>query len=854
MSKRNSFLFLILLLSKSSIQIFASEIYKLPSEINSDTAIIKVIKEINPDSIKANIQKLQDFGSRYSIKENRHTIAEWLKQKFLSFGNVEVEIDSFLCKIKNNNTLFEAWKDTVLIQKNVIATIKGDTYPDNVIIIGGHYDSYNQTDSYLYNNSPGADDNGSGTAGVLEIARAISKSGYKPQSTIKFVLFGAEELMNSSYSGGKHFAESAKEKGTQISLMINLDMIANSKYPASDSTVKINYYSTCKYLLEYAKENTKKHSSLTGLTGAENQSSDSHPFWMNGFPAIYFEETVRSPYYHHFNDKVENLNTVYCAEVAKAACGMLLNNLNIKLPKIPDISTFEGGDGKTIHLQWDKLNAPYIKNYKIYWGTDVNSMTNSRTVTENKCIVDGLTAGTKYYINVCGVASDYTEGFSNIITVTPHIIPEPPCNVSDLPLNKKIQINWIPNTEKDIDGYNVYRAEKNDGTFTKINSALIKDSFFTDDNVLPAKYYFYYCTAIDSAGNESSRDTVIRSKCISLDQGLLIVDNTFDDNGTLFRPSDKDVDDYYEDLTKNVKHQNYDIIQEGGIKLADLGAYEIIIWNNDYYKNNNITPAKYNEEIKKYLLNGGKLIYSGYRPSNNLLIDSSGNRNKTDFLYRQLKIKSSAELASARYSGAIPAGFGYQILNVDSAKIPSGSLYNSHLLNIESIYPDSEATSIFNYNSKYDTIKTEGKMKGMPVGVEYLGKDYKTIVLSFPLYFMKKEEAKQFIINAFARFGMPLDVLTNKEEQVPNEYSLNQNYPNPFNPSTTIEYSVPNNSKVVLEVFDILGQKVTTLVNSYKPAGFYKVEFNSSHLASGIYLYNFRAGNILISKKMLLIK
>lgn len=65
-------------------------------------------------------------------------------------------------------------------------------------------------------------------AGTLEIARVISSKNYKPESTIKFILFGAEELMLSSYSGCKYFAEQARKNGTNISMMINLDMIANS--------------------------------------------------------------------------------------------------------------------------------------------------------------------------------------------------------------------------------------------------------------------------------------------------------------------------------------------------------------------------------------------------------------------------------------------------------------------------------------------------------------------------------------------------------------------------------------------------------------------------------------------------
>lgn len=95
-------------------------------------------------------------------------------------------------------------------------------------------------------------------------------------------------------------------------------------------------------------------------------------------------------------------------------------------------------------------------------------------------------------------------------------------------------------------------------------------------------------------------------------------------------------------------------------------------------------------------------------------------------------------------------------------------------------------------------------------------------------------------------------------EIVPTEFSLSQNYPNPFNPSTTIQYAISSRQFVTLKVFDIIGNEIVTLVNEEKPAGDYKVEFQSSvgnlQLASGIYYYQLRAGNYLETKKMILIK
>jgi photosystem II stability/assembly factor-like uncharacterized protein len=101
-----------------------------------------------------------------------------------------------------------------------------------------------------------------------------------------------------------------------------------------------------------------------------------------------------------------------------------------------------------------------------------------------------------------------------------------------------------------------------------------------------------------------------------------------------------------------------------------------------------------------------------------------------------------------------------------------------------------------------------------------------------------------------------LKIATAEVNSSPAEYVLEQNYPNPFNPTTIINYQLGMDNLVVLKVYNMLGQEVATLVNEYKPAGRYNVQFtiNNEQLSSGVYFYKLTAGSYTAVKKMILLK
>jgi hypothetical protein len=97
------------------------------------------------------------------------------------------------------------------------------------------------------------------------------------------------------------------------------------------------------------------------------------------------------------------------------------------------------------------------------------------------------------------------------------------------------------------------------------------------------------------------------------------------------------------------------------------------------------------------------------------------------------------------------------------------------------------------------------------------------------------------------------------DRTIPEDYALDQNYPNPFNPTTTMDFALPQKSSVTLNIYNVLGQKIRTLVNSDYNPGYYSVTWdgtsdNGIEVASGVYFYRIKAGNFVDTKKLMMLK
>lgn len=111
-----------------------------------------------------------------------------------------------------------------------------------------------------------------------------------------------------------------------------------------------------------------------------------------------------------------------------------------------------------------------------------------------------------------------------------------------------------------------------------------------------------------------------------------------------------------------------------------------------------------------------------------------------------------------------------------------------------------------------------------------------------------------YIVGESKAFLKYTEVTSVEDKFILNGFSLGQNYPNPFNPSTTISWQSPVGSHQSIKVYDVLGNEIASLVDEYRPAGSYEVDFNASGLPSGIYFYKLHAGSLIETKKMILLQ
>lgn len=152
--------------------------------------------------------------------------------------------------------------------------------------------------------------------------------------------------------------------------------------------------------------------------------------------------------------------------------------------------------------------------------------------------------------------------------------------------------------------------------------------------------------------------------------------------------------------------------------------------------------------------------------------------------------------------------------------------------------------------------ESPGTAAGNPCGIRDNVDQHNTIALGFCLFMMDYANRETFISNVFDHWGTNPGTGVEKPNEAaqPITYELQQNFPNPFNPITNIRFAIPENAKVELTIYNLMGQEVAKLVDRNMNVGWHNVTWNASQLASGIYFYKIETANFEQARKMILVK
>lgn len=265
-----------------------------------DPRIGQMIATVSQGLLSDRIRGLEAFQTRYASTSNCEAAGTSVHSYFSQLG-LETESDHFTFTVNNYAT------------SNIIATIPGQVEPDRTVIVCAHYDS---TSTQPQTHAPGADDNASGTAAVMEMARVLA--GYQFDYTIKLIAFSAEEW---GLYGSRHYAQAARQRGEQIIGVVNLDMIAYPDFQPEELDIIVDGQSEWLGNKYVASASTYAPLPIITATNPSARGSDHSPFWDAAYSALLgIEDTpVRNPYYHKTTDTFETLDMAFATAVTRAS-------------------------------------------------------------------------------------------------------------------------------------------------------------------------------------------------------------------------------------------------------------------------------------------------------------------------------------------------------------------------------------------------------------------------------------------------------------------------------------------------------------------------------------------------------
>lgn len=300
-----------------------------------------LMPQINADSLLRTVTDLQNFGSRFAMRPGgNHEVAEYLVNRLNNYGITAV-IDTF--HLSGQNWLAGPYDQDFYNVRGVLPAV--DAQDDSLVLIGAHLDaiSYDHQTWQLLEIAPGADDNASGVAVMMEMARICHENNLRFNRDIHFMAFDGEEL---GLFGGYYDAGRRQDAGEKIAVMINNDMV--SFQPDENWRLMLHWYDNSLDVVSRAADLCAQYTNIDPYIPSVDENgnsaaSDSYAYYQNGFRTVFAIEYTFSTSYHTDHDVADSNNYAYHADVARYNLAMLAEyaglNDGVGVEDQPNIAT-----------------------------------------------------------------------------------------------------------------------------------------------------------------------------------------------------------------------------------------------------------------------------------------------------------------------------------------------------------------------------------------------------------------------------------------------------------------------------------------------------------------------------------
>jgi len=466
--------------------------FDFPVISETDELVVSLISQVKTDTVMSYIQTLENFGSRNVNHANHVAARNWIRQQYESMG-LNVSLHNFTWNYWGSHN-----------NDNVIAIQKG-TDPDfwnEYIVIGGHYDSYTYESQ---SNAPGADDDASGSAGILETARILSQ--YEFKRSIIYCAFSAEEY---GLFGSGAYAQKCFNEGMNIIGYFNLDMIGYLKegdpvhmcliYPNNALSLANYFVNICD--IYFPSIPVTRHTNLPW------GDSDHTSFNQKGYQGIWWFEDINcdSPYIHHIpgnndcgnnctgtipclGDKVgPSVNnpeqvTVFTQAMVASIASLAIFDDEIPPPLYPPTNCkAEIVEGMNIKITWDAPEERTPDEYYVYRDNSIIVQ------TTELLYLDTVADYGEYCYKIKAIYEEGESEYSNescveIVPVTQDYDPPTNCLAENY-FEMQIKIIWDAPEKTTPDGYFVYREN------VRIFEIAITDTVFFDTPDIEGTYCY----------------------------------------------------------------------------------------------------------------------------------------------------------------------------------------------------------------------------------------------------------------------------------------------------------------------------------------------------------------------------